>query len=86
MRIITGLSITALAIAASSAPAVAKGHSQPADQAQDFGQKVAHESYVVSEDANGKEAGEDKGVDGKEISGSNFDRGADTVTKPTTPR
>ena len=85
MRIITGLSITALAITAASGAAFAKGHAQPADQAQEFGQKVAHESYIVSEDAKGETDGT-KGVDGKMISTTDFDRGADTVTKPSRPR
>jgi hypothetical protein len=85
MRFITGLSIAALSIAAASAPAFAKGHDMPADQAQEFGQKVAHNSYEVSEDAKGETDGT-KGVDGKTVAGSDIDRGADTVAKPTKPR
>ena len=85
MRIITGLSITALTIAAASAPSFAKGHAQPADPAQEFGQQVAHESYVVSEDAKGETDGT-KGVDGQTNSGTKPDRGAETVTKPSKPR
>ena len=84
MRLITGLTITAFALTASGT-AFAKGHSQPADPAQQFGQKVAHESYVVSEDAKA-ETDDTKGVDGGTISTTDFDRGADTVTKPSRPR
>lgn len=84
MRLITGLSIATLAFTVSSAPAFAKGHAAPADQAQQFGQKVAHESYQVSEDARGETDGT-KSVDGETVSTTTIDRGADTVTKPTEP-
>jgi hypothetical protein len=68
-----------------SAPAYAKGHAQPADRAQEFGQKVAHESYVTSEDAKGEDG--TKAVDGREMSktASETDRGAKTVEKPAAP-
>jgi hypothetical protein len=51
MRIITGLSIAALAMTAASAPAFGKAHSQPADPAQEFGQDVAFNSFDVRLDA-----------------------------------
>jgi len=83
MRIISCMSFAALAIAAASAPALGKEHTMPADQAEQFGQKVAHESYQVSEDAKGEDGS--KAVDGETVSTTTIDRGADTVTKPTKP-
>jgi hypothetical protein len=83
MRFITGLSITALAIAASATPALAKGHLAPTGP-HAFGQDVAHESYVVSEDANAKEGGE-KGVEGQDIRDLEVERGAKAVEKPAKP-
>ncbi len=89
MRIITGLSIAALTITSVSAPAFGKAHAQPADPAQRFGQDVAFNSFDVRLDARAMVEGTDggqKGVDGKAISTMTFERGADTVTKPSTPR
>jgi hypothetical protein len=84
-RIITATAT--LAILGVSAPAFAKAHLQPADRAQEFGQKVAHNSYVVSEDAKGETDGV-KGVDGMMISkdSKTFDRGADSVETRPTPK
>jgi hypothetical protein len=69
-----------------SAPVIAKGHAQPADKAQEFGQKVAHASYVTSEDAKGEDG--TKAVDGREMSKTapTTERGADTVEKPAPRR
>ena len=89
MRIITGLSIATLAITAASAPAFGKAHSQPADPAQEFGQDVAFNSFDVRLDARAMVEGTDggeKGVDGKLVSKTNYERGADTVAKPPRPR
>jgi len=89
MRIIIGLSIAALAVTAGSAPAFGKAHSQPADPAQEFGQDVAFNSFDVRLDARAMVAGTDggeKGVDGKLVSATDYERGADTVTKPARPR
>jgi hypothetical protein len=89
MRIITGLSIAALTITAASTPAFGKAHAQPADPAQQFGQEVAFNSFDVRLDARAMVEGTDggeKGVDGKLVSTTNYERGADTVTKPSRPR
>jgi hypothetical protein len=81
MRIITGLSVAALAITAASSPAFGKAHLQPSDRADQLGQ--ANASAVVRDaggniigldptgarnvDARGL-AGGDKGVDGQAFS------------------
>lgn len=86
MRHFIAPAAAALILATAAAPAFAKGHLQPADPAQEMGQKVAHNSYFVSEDARGEEDGE-KSVDGGEISADapTNDRGAKTVAKPDSP-
>ena len=56
MRIITGLSIAALAITTASAPAFAKGHDAPSDTADQLGQANAS---AVMRDADGKVIGLD---------------------------
>ena len=71
MRIITGLSIAALAITTASAPAFAKGHDAPSDTADQLGQ--ANASAVVR-DADGNVIGLDptgaRNADGKGLDGT----------------
>ena len=81
MRLLMTTAAAALVLATTASPAFGKAHLQPADRALEFGQKVAHNSYIVSEDAKG-ETDDVKGVDGKEVSSTDFERGADTVEKP----
>ena len=58
-----------LLMAGTAGPAFAKGHSQPADPAQAFGQENADENYVVGgETASVQARDETNGVEGSEIS------------------
>jgi hypothetical protein len=56
-------------MAGTAGPAFAKGHSQPADPAQAFGQPNADEKYVIGgETASVQARDETNGVEGDEIS------------------
>ena len=75
-----------LLIAGTAGPAFAKGHSQPADPAQAFGQPNADENYVIggetaAPDANG---GNVKGTKTGEtgLDGSDQSTAAKTIKRP----
>ena len=58
-----------LLVAGTAGPAFAKGHSQPADPAQAFGQENADENYLVGgETAKVQARDETNGVEGSAIS------------------
>jgi hypothetical protein len=91
MRIITGLSIAALAISAISAPAFGKAHSKPASSA-DFGQSNASGQFDEPNNLDargllddfGFQAEDPKGVEGGET--STDARTKDKSTTPAKPR
>lgn len=58
-----------LLMAGTAGPAFAKGHSQPADPAQAFGQPNADENYIIGGETAAVQArDETNGVEGSEIS------------------
>lgn len=79
-----------LLMAGTAGPAFAKGHSQPADPAQAFGQERADETYVIGGETAAVQArDETNGVEGSEISmaAQDFERepAEPPMGKPETP-
>ena len=69
MKRIIASAVAILLMAGTAGPAFAKGHSQPADPAQAFGQENADENYIIGgETASVQARDETNGVEGGEIS------------------